>query len=234
MRFKLILLLSLAISSAYGQFYSIEGIAIRTSHYNFSYDYPELYYEIQIAEINKNTSLSLFYDENVQAYINLFLTDRIDDIILFKERSELFFPMLEELLAEQNIPEEIKFLAVLESGLSPAAVSPSQAVGLWQFKENTAKSFGLIIDEGQDDRKDPSLSTIAACKYLNWLNAEFQDWNLSLLAYNAGPTYIRQQIRHSKTNEYYMLFPYLTDSARNFLPALVAIIYLFNNFENHF
>ncbi|MCK4922533.1 MAG: lytic transglycosylase domain-containing protein [Bacteroidales bacterium] len=234
MRFQLILFISLFISSAYGQFYSIEAIAIRASHYNLSFDHPDLYYEIQIAEMNKNTSLSLFYDENVQSYINLFLTERIEDLILFKKRSELIFPMLEELLAEQNIPEEIKFMAVLESGLSPSAVSPSQAVGLWQFKEITAKSFGLKIDGNQDDRNDPSLSTIAACKYLNYLNAEFQDWNLSLLAYNAGPTYLRQQIRRTKTKEYYMLVPHLTDSARNFLPALVAIIYLFNNFENHF
>ncbi|MCF8380117.1 MAG: lytic transglycosylase domain-containing protein [Bacteroidales bacterium] len=233
MRFCLILFLSLYLSVASGQFFSIEGFAMTASEY-IPVDHPNLYYEIQIAELNKITSLSLYYDEKVQAYIHLFLNERVEDLLIFKQRSEIYFPMLEKLLHEQNIPEEIKYLAVLESGLSPTAVSPSQAVGLWQFKENTGRSFGLVIDGSTDDRNDAALSTIAACKYLNWLNSEFQDWNLSLVAYNAGPTYLRHQIRTLQTKEYFSLLPQLTPPAQNYLPALVAIIYLFNNFENHF
>lgn len=234
MRALLIIFLFLYVSAASGQFFSIEGFAMSAPDYLLSSEHPDLYYEIQIAELNKNTSLSLYYDESVQEYIDLFLTERLEDLLIFRERSEDIFPLLEKLLKEQNIPEELKYLAVLESGLSPTAVSPSQAVGLWQFKEATARSFGLAINESIDDRNDPTLSTMAACKYLNWLNNEFHDWNLSLLAYNAGPTYLRQQIKYNRSNDYLALLPYLTDPAQKYLPALVALIYLFNNFENHF
>lgn len=234
MKLYLVILFSLTASLSQAQFYSLESFAIKSVNYNSPLNYPELYYEIYIAGLNENTQLDLFYDEDVQSYIDLFLTERIEDLILFMERSEHYFPMFETYFSEYNIPEEMKFLAVLESGLSPTAISPSQAVGLWQFKEKTGAHYGLKINEYQDDREDPVLSTIAACKYLNRLNEEFKDWNTTLLAYNAGPSFLRQQLRIAKSNEYHIIYPLITEPAQKYLPALIAIIYLFNNFENHF
>ena len=234
MKGKLIIILSVLIYSVQAQFINIEGLAIKSAGYNFPHTFPELYYEIHIAEINKTTQLNLFYDENVQAYIDLFLSERFEDIILFIDRSEEYFPMFEKYLLEYKLPEEMKFLAVLESGLMPTAISPSQAVGLWQFKERTGTAFGLTINGVQDDRNDPVLSTIAACKYLNKLNAEFKNWNTTLLAYNAGPTYLRQQLKLANIQNYHHIYPHITEPAQKYLPALVAIIYLFNNLENHF
>ncbi len=197
--------------------------------------YPSLFYEVQIAMLNQNTELELFFDEEVENYINLFLTERHEIFIQYLKRADLYFPIFERYLSSYQIPPEIKYLPVLESGLSPHAVSPSLAVGLWQFKEPTGSSFGLKIDENVDERTNPELSTIAACKYLTYLNSSFNNWHLSLLAYVSGPTTIRNaQKQVNQKDNYFELYPYLTRPAQKYLPALVAIIYLFNNAEYHF
>lgn len=197
--------------------------------------YPSLYYEIQIAVLNQETDLELFFNEEVENYINLFLFERRDIFLGYFVKSEEFFPLFEKFLKEYHLPEEIKYLPVLESGLSPYAVSPSEAVGLWQFKEPTGRAYGLEINSFVDERTDPELSTIAACKYLNRLFSEFNNWNLSLLAYNAGPTTIRNaRNKAGKPDDYTSIQPYLTIPAQKYLPALVAIIYLFHNSQSHF
>jgi membrane-bound lytic murein transglycosylase D len=197
--------------------------------------YPELYYEIQIARLDKIYNLNLFYDKTVQEYIDLFLTDRIEDYIIFRERSRVYFPMLEKYLKEYNLPAEIKYMAVLESGLSPTAISPSLAVGMWQFKEKTGSHFGLQINSSIDERTDPELSTIAACRYLKHLYKQFNSWELSMLAYNAGPTTLSNAINQNKgKSDYYSLVNHLPRPAQRYLPAFIALIYLFENYENHF
>jgi membrane-bound lytic murein transglycosylase D len=197
--------------------------------------YPELYYEIQIARLDKIYSLDLFYDKTVQEYIDLFLTERIEDYFIFRERSRAYFPMLEKYLEEYDLPAEIKYMAVLESGLSPTAISPSMAVGMWQFKEKTGIHFGLQIDSSIDERTDPELSTIAACRYLKYLYKRFNSWELSMLAYNAGPTALSNAImQNNGESEYYSLVNHLPRPAQRYLPAFIALIYLFENYENHF
>lgn len=198
-------------------------------------EFPSLYYEIQIAELNRKTELDLFFNEEVENYINLFLNERKEIFMGYLEKSKDYFPLFEKLLLEYNIPPEIKYLPVLESGLSPYAVSPSNAVGLWQFKEKTGLSFGLEINNYIDDRLDPELSTIAACRYLNHLNGEFKNWSLALLAYNAGPTFLRSVGKNLQgQKDYYQLYPFLPGATQKYLPALIAIIYLFNNSQIHF
>lgn len=197
--------------------------------------FPELYYEIKIAYLNEETSLELFYDETVEEYINLFLTSRKSDYLIFKERAVEYFPIIEEYLKEYNMPPELKYVAVLESGLNPAAVSPSKAIGLWQFKKATGQSFGLKINGSHDDRLDPELATKAACTYLTELYEFFGSWELSLLAYNTGPTALNNAIRaNNGSSEYFSLLPHLSSSTQRYLPALMAIIYLFENHGNHF
>lgn len=215
------------------QFLSLEGFLSSKEFTPVSY--PELYYEIQIANLDKKLTLELFYDQTVQEYIDLFLNERLADYIVFKERSFIYFPMFEKYLAEYNLPPEIKYLAVLESGLSPTACSPSMAVGMWQFKEKTGTAFGLKINKLVDERTDPELSTIAACQYLKRLYERFNNWELSLLAYNAGPTALSNVIELNKGDlDYSTLVTHLPVPAQRYLPALVAIIYLFENYENHF
>jgi membrane-bound lytic murein transglycosylase D len=199
-----------------------------------STSYPPLFYEVNIARMNLNSGIGLFYDEKVQQYIDIYLTQRKNQLPALNSLSSEYFPMFEKYLRMYDLPEEIKYLPIIESALDPFACSPSQAVGLWQFKKATAEGYGLTVNERVDERTDPELSTIAACKYLSDLYRQFNDWHLALLAYNAGPVAIRKAIQAAPEEKaLYQLNPYLSIPAKNYLPALVAVIYLFNNLDNH-
>jgi membrane-bound lytic murein transglycosylase D len=102
------------------------------------------------------------------------------------ERMQWYFPIIERILEEEDLPEDIKYLAVMESSLLPEAISTSNAVGFWQFKEVTAKEVGLKVDNGQDDRKNIHLSTKAAALYMKRNNLVFKNWISCLLAYYLG------------------------------------------------
>lgn len=197
--------------------------------------YPSLFYEVYISGMNQNSEIGLFYDERVQSYINLYLTERRNQIPLITGRARQYFPVFEKYLREFGLPLELRFLPVIESALDPYACSPSQAVGLWQFKDATARAYGLRVDATVDERTDPELSTRAACRYLSELYKTFGDWHLALLAYNAGPGNVRNAIKSGQgplpSSE---LSLYLSPAAQNYLPALVAVIYLFTYPENHF
>ncbi len=102
------------------------------------------------------------------------------------ERMQWYFPIIEKILEEEDLPEDMKYLAVMESSLLPEAISSSNAVGFWQFKEATAKEVGLKVDNNQDDRKNIYLSTKAAALYMKRNNLIFKNWISCLLAYNLG------------------------------------------------
>ncbi len=124
---------------------------------------------------------------------------------------------------------------MVESALSPVACSPSNAVGLWQFKEETGRYYGLDIRDGHDEREDPERSTAAACRYLRDLYGEFGDWNLALLAYNAGPVALRKAIQKAGAGApLHDILSLLPPASQNYLPALVAVIYLFHDYSSHF
>ena len=102
------------------------------------------------------------------------------------ERMQWYFPIIERLLEQEDVPEDIKYLAVMESSLLPEAISTSNAVGFWQFKEATAKEVGLKVDNNQDDRKNIHLSTKGAALYIKRNNLIFKNWISCLLAYHLG------------------------------------------------
>lgn len=212
--------------------------SVNNTHINNIYldikDYPDLYFECHIAEINRNTQIELFYNEKVRDYINLYFTERIDQVFQILERSANFFPIFIKYLDEFDLPPELKFLPILESALSEIAVSPSGAVGLWQFKKETGIHCGLKIDHKIDERTDPSASTIAACKYLKEMNEQFGDWHLALLAYQAGPGTIRRAIENSGGKKTYKeLISYLPEQTIRYLPAFISMIYVFTFYGNH-
>jgi membrane-bound lytic murein transglycosylase D len=129
---------------------------------------------------------------------------------------------------------ELKYLAVVESGLNQLARSPSNAIGLWQFLHGTAQMFDLQITSYIDERCDIFKSTDAACRYLKYLYNTFGDWNLALAAYNGGPGELRKAIvRSGGKEQFWDLYPYITEALRNYVPAFIAINYVFNNADKH-
>ena len=149
-------------------------------------------------------------------------------------RSAMYFPLFEEVLARHSMPLELKYLSVVESGLNPEARSPAGARGLWQFMYYTAKAEGLRIDGYIDQRKDPLLSTEAACRHLKRLHRMYGDWYFALAAYNAGPGNVNKAIRRSggKTN-YWEVRPFLPKETRNYVPNFIAVVYLMEHHATH-
>lgn len=203
-----------------------------TQEYHTSY--PDLFFEYRIAELNINTPVELDYNEAVRYYIDLYTVHRREEFARIIGLSELYFPFFDEMLAKYNLPLELKYLTIVESGLNPLAVSKSGAVGLWQFLLNTGRLFDLEISSYIDERRDPFKSTEAACRYLNYLYNTFNEWQLVLSSYNGGPGDVRKAIERSNgAVDYWEIRPHLTEQAQNYVPAFIAVTYLMNYYREH-
>lgn len=176
----------------------------------------------------------LNFNENVMAFVDYFaIKDReyTRDVI---KKKELFFPIFSEGLARHGLPDELKYLAIVESGLRPNAISRANAVGLWQFISSTGKMYGLSSDWYVDDRMDPVEATDAAARHLKDLYRMFNNWELALAAYNCGPGNVRKAIRRSGyKKEFWEIYRYLPRETRSYVPQFVAITYLFNHLNEH-
>lgn len=176
----------------------------------------------------------LTYNEKVHAFINYFLIRDREHTRNVMRKQDIYFPLFEKHLKENNMPEELKYLSVIESALVPHAVSRARAVGLWQFMSYTGRHFGLKVDWYIDDRMDPEKSTVAACKYLSQLYTIFHDWELALAAYNTGPGNVRRAIRRSGGKKtFWDIYPYLPRETRAYLPQYVAMVYSLNHAAEH-
>lgn len=149
-------------------------------------------------------------------------------------RSALYFEMFEEKLAEYGLPLELKYLAVIESGLRPQVKSRSGALGLWQFMYRTGLYYGLDENSYIDERMDPELATDAACRYLKKLFDIYGDWNLALASYNAGPGNVNKAIRRSGGKKtYWEVRPFLPAETQGYVPNFIAAAYLLTYHAEH-
>lgn len=179
-------------------------------------------------------SIPLVYNDKIHAFINYFTVRDREYTRLMIRRQNLYFPLFEKYLAKYNLPDELKYLAIIESGLNPRAVSRVRAVGLWQFMSATGKYYGLDNDWYIDERMDPEKATDAACRYLRDLHRMFKDWELALAAYNTGPGNVRKAIRRSGYKKtFWEIYPHLPRETRSYVPQFVAILYAMNHLEQH-
>ncbi len=176
----------------------------------------------------------LNFNKRVMAFVDYFSVRNrayTRDIILKKER---YFPLFSEALAKHNMPDELKYLSIVESGLRANAISRANAVGLWQFISSTGKMYGLRSNWYVDERMDPYEATDAACRHLKDLYRMFGRWELALAAYNCGPGNVRKAIRRSGyKKEFWDIYRYLPRETRSYVPQYVAITYLFNFLKEH-
>ncbi len=198
----------------------------------FVTDIPDSVYKERIENIV--TPLELVYNQKVQSYLNRYIKNGKWVAPKFIGLSYKYFPMFEEKLDQYNMPIELKYLAIIESALNPKARSRAGATGLWQFMYRTGRHMGLEINSYIDERMDPYKSTDAACRYLKSLHEIYNDWFLAIAAYNAGPGNVNKAIRRSggKRN-YWEIYPYLPNETRNYIPGLIAIIYMFEYADEH-
>jgi membrane-bound lytic murein transglycosylase D len=137
-----------------------------------------------------------------------------------------YFDMMDDILTQNGIPKQLKYLAVIESNLKANAVSWAGAVGPWQFMPETARGMGLRVDSYADDRTDYLKSTRAVSKYLNYLYDIYKDWLLVVAAYNCGPGRVNSAIAKARSNDFWNLQYYLPTETRNHVKKFIATHYV--------
>jgi len=146
--------------------------------------------------------------------------------LLFFKRANKYFPTMEPILKEYGIPDDFKYLALIESGLQNIT-SPAGARGFWQLMPKTAREYSLEVNDNVDERYNLEKSTIAACKYLLEAKAKFGNWTLAAAAYNAGKRGIEKKIQQQQVVNYYDLL--LIEETARYLPRIVAIKEILKN-----
>ena len=179
--------------------------------------------------------IQLPYNSIVRGYINRYTDSRYGTISRILGMSQYYFPIIEEELLREGLPVELRALPIIESALSPTAVSPMGAVGLWQFMPTTGKSYGLEINSLVDERRDPVRSTQAACRYLKDLYAIYNDWSLAIAAYNCGPGNVNKAIARSGGNgrTFWDIYDYLPRETRGYVPAFIGASYAYAYQRQH-
>jgi membrane-bound lytic murein transglycosylase D len=193
----------------------------------------EVYCE-RLAKMDNMSPFEFKCNESSLSIVKFFATKRRDFARVVMGRSAIYFDMFEEMLAKYDMPIELKYLAVIESGLRPQVKSRAGALGLWQFMYRTGLYYGLEENSYIDERMDPVLATDAACRYLKKLFEIYNDWNMALAAYNAGPGNVNKAIRRSggKTT-YWEVRPFLPRETQGYVPNFIGAAYILTYHKEH-
>ena len=179
------------------------------------------------------TIVNPVYNAAVRSYLNTYIYRRPEQTAYMIGWAKYYFPKFEKALADEGLPTDLKYLAIVESALNPNAISRSGAGGLWQFMKPTAKECGLKCGTYVDERMDPDKSTKAAVQYLKTLYKMFGNWELVMAAYNAGPGRVRGAVKRAGSTNYWKVAKYLPLETRSYVPGFIAASYLLNFHAEH-
>jgi len=195
----------------------------------FSLDEPESLieeFELRLPEEDlPQSDIPLTLNSKVEYFIKYFQTSAREAFARWLSRSERYLPMMKQVLKKEGLPEDLVYVAMIESGFSPHAYSVASAVGPWQFMRGTGKLYSLRIDHWIDERRDPLKSTTAAALYLKELYGIFnKDWYLATAGYNAGENKILRAINMYDSNDFWQLSKgsYLKRETKDYVPKLLA------------
>lgn len=164
--------------------------------------------------------------ERIDRELNSFTYFHSTTLLLFK-RANRIFPIIEPILKAQGVPDDIKYLAVIESSLDARAVSPARAAGLWQFMPSTGPSYGLEVSSEVDERYHIEKSTVAACKYLKEAYNKYNSWSAATMSYNGGQGRITNALRDQQANN--ALDLWLAEETTRYYYRMLAIKTVFEN-----
>lgn len=167
-------------------------------------------------------------NDRVERWMYRYLTDQRAQFQWFLDREGIYSSMIRQKLQARGLPEELVYLAAIESGFTPTARSKVSATGMWQFMDPTAREYGLRVDEWVDERRDPVRATDAALDYLQVLHGRFGSWYLAAAAYNAGPNRVSRLLRGHEGDRwgdedvYWEIIDGLPFETREYVPKLIA------------
>ena len=178
--------------------------------------------------------MEMTYNSYVRAQIERYTIRNPRHLAALRRLTDYYFPIFEDALSRHGIPDELKYLAVIESALNATAHSRVGAAGLWQFMPSTGKLLGLEVNSLVDERYDTHKATDAACRYLKSLYSIYHDWTLVIAAYNCGPGNVNKAIHRSGgKHDFYSIFPYLPRETRSYVPIFVAANYSLYYADEH-
>lgn len=211
---------------------SIETISETTGEMPLVPDFPDSVYIARLASIP--TTVKLSYNDIVKRYIDVYTKKKRGSVEVMLGLAEHYFPIFDDIFDYYNVPNEMKYMSIIESALNPRAYSRTRAVGLWQFMYGTGRIYGLEINSLVDERADPIKATHAAAAYVKDLYEIYHDWILVIAAYNCGPGNVNRAIRRTggKTN-YWDIYYYLPRETRGHIPAFIAATYVMNFYKEH-
>lgn len=184
----------------------------------------EEYEAQQRGEVPPKFDIPIVRNAKVEQWIEYFQKRGRKWFAVYLERSGKYIPFMQRILREHDLPEDLVYLAMIESGFSTKAYSRARAVGPWQFMKATGRLYGLEVNFWVDERRDPEKSTIAAARHLKDLFDQFQSWKLAAAAYNAGAGKVSRAIRRYRTEDFWELSRgrYLRPETRHYVPKLIA------------
>jgi membrane-bound lytic murein transglycosylase D len=182
------------------------------------------------AEIQR-PDIPLVMNDRVQDWLNYFQGPGRGHFERYLRRSTRYIPMIRTVLKQHGLPEDLVYLAMIESGFNPHAYSRARATGTWQFIYQTGIRYGLKVDSWIDERRDPEKSTVAAAKYLKNLYDRYNNWYLAAAGYNAGEGKIDRAIRKYATEDFWELAQkrYLRAETKDYVPKLIAAALIARN-----
>lgn len=177
-----------------------------------------------------NALLRIPEDEVLWKYVDIYSVQRKRGMARSLTRHDHYLEMFRKYFRKYGVPEEFTLLAVVESACNTKAKSKAGAVGLWQFMPETARTYGLVVDGAVDERYDPVKSTEAAARYIRDLEKSLGTWSLALMSYNCGKGRLQQALKACGDKlSYEELYRHLPRETREYLPALVAAMYVNEN-----
>lgn len=196
---------------------------------------PEFSDSVYIQRLkNIPTVVDLTYNSVVRRYIEVYTKEKRASVGVMLGLAQYYFPLFDEIFDYYDVPNEMKYMSIIESALNPRAYSRTRAVGLWQFMYGTGRLYGLNVNSLVDERRDPIKSTHAAARFCKDLYSIYNDWILVIAAYNCGPGNVNKAIRRSggKRN-YWDIYYYLPKETRGHVPAFIAATYMMNYYKEH-
>ncbi|MBN1898144.1 MAG: transglycosylase SLT domain-containing protein [Spirochaetes bacterium] len=199
-------------------------------------DITSTFHELAYNNNGGDDDFPLVINDKVVNYIKIYRDGARNRLTQILSRGHKYMPMMKQTLQRENLPEELAYLPIIESGFNPAAYSPKHASGPWQFVKGTGRAYGLESSWWVDERRNVEKSTLAAARHLKDLYNWLKDWYLALAAYNAGGGKVSKAIKKYKTRDFWQMtkrrWGVFRKETMNYVPKFIAVTIICENLEH--